>query len=50
MRYWQCLTCHRKIETLLNETLLKCSCGTYEQHLLIEVDKKGFPIRKEVKE
>lgn len=50
MRYWSCLTCHRKITTLLNETLLKCQCGEYEEHLLIEVDKDGRPIRKEVEE
>lgn len=50
MRYWQCITCHRKHTTLMNEQLIKCQCGEYEQHLLIEVDAKGFPIKKEVKE
>ena len=49
MRYWQCLTCHRKIETLLHEQLVKCQCGEYDSEFLIEVDAKGFPVKKEGK-
>jgi hypothetical protein len=48
MRYWKCLTCYRTIDGYKNEQLLRCRCGEYEEHLLIEVDRKGNPIKKEV--
>lgn len=47
MRYWLCLSCKRQTTTLLNEQLLRCKCGEYEEHLLIEVDSSGRPIKKE---
>jgi hypothetical protein len=50
MRYYSCLSCHRRIEVLGNEQLLRCRCGEYEEHLLIEVDRKGNPIKKEVED
>ena len=46
MRYYLCLSCHRKHKMLLNEQLLTCSCGEYEEHLLIETDEKWVPIKK----
>lgn len=46
MRYWHCLSCHRKYQTFDKEQMLKCRCGEYEEHLLIEVDKNGYPIKK----
>lgn len=47
MRYYHCLSCHRKHKLLGNEQLLACSCGEYDSNLLIEVDVKGLPIKKE---
>ena len=47
MRYYHCISCHRTHETLNNEQLLRCQCGEYEKHLLIETDKDGRPIKKE---
>jgi len=46
MKYYSCLSCHRRIEVLGNEQLLRCRCGEYEEHLLIEVDRKGNPIKR----
>lgn len=48
MRYWFCLTCKRKTTTLLNEQLLRCKCGEYEKHMIIETDSIGNPVKKEV--
>lgn len=48
MRYYHCLSCHRKHTVLMNEQLLKCQCGEYDKDFLIEVDNKGFPIKKDV--
>ena len=50
MKYYYCLSCHRKHTEYNNATLLMCSCGEYEDNLLIEVDKEGRPVKKEVKE
>ena len=50
MRTYHCLSCHRNIQVLGNEQLLRCRCGEYEEHLLVEVDSKGFPVKKEVKD
>jgi hypothetical protein len=46
MRYWFCLCCKRKLQALKNEQILRCPCGTYEPHLLIETDKDCRPIDK----
>jgi hypothetical protein len=46
MKYWKCLTCHRTIDGYKNEQLLRCRCGEYDSNLLIEVDSKGFPVKK----
>jgi len=50
MRYFSCLSCHRKHKLLGNEELLTCSCGEYDENLLIETDAKGGPLRKEGKD
>jgi hypothetical protein len=47
MRYFFCLTCKRKYRVLKEEQMLRCACGTYEPHLLIETDEKGFPIKED---
>jgi len=47
MRYFKCISCGRTHELLGNDQLLMCQCGEYESHLLIEIDKKGYPIKKE---
>jgi len=46
MRYWHCLSCHRKYDTLDSEQMLRCRCGEYESHLLIEVDKLGNKVEE----